>query len=235
MYSSLLAALLAAAMFLPPASSHAGVDAASLCKDKKTKATGAATLGLLNAFGRNQKTQNLAKLAQDISKAQSKMTKSFTKAEFSASGAPRGCSTEGDVGVIEDKVEMFVADIVGEFTATTTTEPPPTTTSSAPTTTPTTSTTSTTTVPPGFCCQNHNPACFAAPGGCLYGSGGGIPGKVCDATFGCVSPPGTPAAFCCEMDGGCDISALLPGFCTMFGGTLVANAVCWPDGTCRVP
>jgi len=112
---------------------YAGVAPSSLCKDKKGKATGAKALGLLKGFGKNLKTPNVGKLASDISKAQSKFTKGFTKAEFSGSGASKGCENIEDADDIETKVDAFVADILDDLS------PTPTTT-----TTTTSSTTSTT-------------------------------------------------------------------------------------------
>ncbi len=95
--------------------SYAGVPPASTCKDKKGKATGIKTLGLLKAFGKNLKTPNLGKLATDLSKAQSKFTKAFTKAEFAGSGASKGCETIEDADDIEAKVDAFVADVLGDI------------------------------------------------------------------------------------------------------------------------
>ena len=117
---------------------HAGVAPASLCKDKKGKETGKKALGLLKAFGKNLKTPNVGKLASDISKAQSKFTKGFTKAEFAGSGASKGCEAIEDADDIETKVDAFVADVLDDLS------PPPTTTTT------TTSTTTSTTNPCGI-------------------------------------------------------------------------------------
>jgi hypothetical protein len=100
---------------------HAGVAAPALCKDKKAKATGKQTLDLLKAFGANVKKKNVAKLGADVSKAQSKLSKGFTKAEFTGKGDSRDCDTNDDVGTIENKVELFVADVIEEISPTTTT------------------------------------------------------------------------------------------------------------------
>jgi hypothetical protein len=79
------------------------------------KAVGKNTLDLFKAFGSNKKKKNLAKLAADISKAQSKISKGFTKAEYNGKGDPKGCATSNDVGVLEGKVEAHVADIVADL------------------------------------------------------------------------------------------------------------------------
>ncbi len=52
-----------------------------LCREAKDKAAGKKASDLLKAFGKNQKIPNVSKLAQDISKAQSKFTKAFGKAD----------------------------------------------------------------------------------------------------------------------------------------------------------
>jgi len=98
------------------------------CKETKAKAAGKKAFDLLKAFGKNTKKSNSAKLAQDTSKAQSKFTKEFTKAE--ANGQ---CLTSGDSEAIEVKVDAFVEDAMAEV-------------SGLPTTTMTTSTTTTTTL-----------------------------------------------------------------------------------------
>jgi hypothetical protein len=94
---------------------QAGVEPAAGCKDKKAVATGQAGLGLLKAFTGNTKKPNVAKLAVDLSKAQSKLTKAFTKAEFTPQGQPQGCETLGDVAALQATAEAFVADIVASF------------------------------------------------------------------------------------------------------------------------
>ncbi len=94
---------------------QAGVAADATCKDAKLKGMGSDSLNLLKAFGANIKTGNTAKLTSDISKAQSKMTKAFTKAEFAGSGAPKGCDTTDDVDEIEAKVEAFTEDVLDEL------------------------------------------------------------------------------------------------------------------------
>jgi hypothetical protein len=89
---------------------YAAADPPAVCKDKKAKATGKKVAGLLKAFGKNEKKPYPAKLAVDISKAQSKFTKSFTKAESKS-----GCLTSGDSGTIEGKVDAFVADVIADI------------------------------------------------------------------------------------------------------------------------
>ena len=88
---------------------------AGLCRFKKGALTGLNALDLLKAFGQNAKTPNGTKLASDISKAQSKLTKRFTTAEFSTGGVPRFCDTFGDVGALEAKSEALVQDVLDEI------------------------------------------------------------------------------------------------------------------------
>jgi hypothetical protein len=90
---------------------HAAVDPAVACMQKKAKATGKKAADLLKAFGKNVKQANPAKLAADISKAQSKFTKGFTKAESKDS-----CWTSGDSGTIEAKVDALVIDVIDDVT-----------------------------------------------------------------------------------------------------------------------
>jgi hypothetical protein len=97
------------AFLLSGTAAMAGVAPAALCKDKKAKGAGKDASGLLKAFGTNCKTPNGTKLASDISKTQSKMTKDFSKAEDGG-----GCTTTADVGAIESKVEAFVLDALIE-------------------------------------------------------------------------------------------------------------------------
>ncbi len=94
---------------------HAGVAPADTCKDKKGKETGKKVLGLLKGFGKNIKVTNLGKLASDLSKAQSKFTKGFTKAEFTGSGQSKGCETIEDADEIEAKVDVLVFEAIATF------------------------------------------------------------------------------------------------------------------------
>jgi cysteine-rich repeat protein len=89
----------------PPAA--AAVDAHAVCKEKKAKATGKKAAEVLKAFGKNAKKPNATKLAADISKAESKFTKAFTKQE-----AKGGCQRPGDGATIRAMVNAFVTDTV---------------------------------------------------------------------------------------------------------------------------
>jgi hypothetical protein len=89
---------------------RAATDPADACTDAKAKAAGKKASGLLKAYGKNIKKSNPAKLAQDVSKAQSKLTKAFVKAESKG-----GCATIGDVGAMEAKVDALVADAIDEI------------------------------------------------------------------------------------------------------------------------
>jgi hypothetical protein len=107
----LVAATLAAVVF-SSAGAHAGIAANDLCKDKKYKASGKNVSDLLKAFGKNKKTPNVTKLAFDISKAQSKLSKGFTKAEFTGSGASLGCDTIEDVTNLEGMGQRHVQAVL---------------------------------------------------------------------------------------------------------------------------
>jgi hypothetical protein len=100
------------ALLLACASAHAGVAAVDLCKDKKYKASGKNTFELLKAFGKNKKKKNVAKLGSDLSKAASKLSKSYTKAEFDGSGNPKGCATTNDVASLEGMSGRHVGGVV---------------------------------------------------------------------------------------------------------------------------
>lgn len=126
---------------------HAGVSPQVQCKDAKGRATGKKSLDLLKSFGKNGKQPNVGKLGTDVSKAESRFTKAFTKAE-----AVGGCATTGDADPLEAKVETFVADIIADLSAGS---------SSTVTSTSTTSTTSTTSPPPA-CNLSAPPTCGGA-------------------------------------------------------------------------
>jgi hypothetical protein len=98
--------------FLIAGTAHAAVDPALTCKNNKAKATGKKASDVMKAFGKNIKKSNATKLGADISKAESKFTKAFTKAEAKAGGL---CLTSGDSGSIEDKVNALVAEIIGSM------------------------------------------------------------------------------------------------------------------------
>lgn len=103
--------LLALAFLVSSASEgDAGVRPADLCKDTKGKAAGLHAKHLLKAFGKNSKKTDTAQLGTDVSKAQSKLTKGFSKAE-----SRNGCQTTGDVEAIQADVEAFVADVIAFF------------------------------------------------------------------------------------------------------------------------
>jgi hypothetical protein len=101
---------IAMGVFLLAGTANAGVPPAAVCKDKKLKATGKKVKSLAKAFGKNIKVPNVTKLGSDISKAQSKFSKAFTKAEFTGAGASRGCDTIEDSDAIEAKVDELVLD-----------------------------------------------------------------------------------------------------------------------------
>jgi hypothetical protein len=97
------------AFFCLAAPEHGAADPIATCKEKKAKATGKKAADLLKAFGKNEKKPNAAKLRADISKAQSRFTKGFTKAEA------KGCPTSGDAGTIEAKVDALVEDLLYQW------------------------------------------------------------------------------------------------------------------------
>ena len=61
----------------------------------------------MKAFGKNRKVPNVPKLAQDISKAQSKFTKGFSKADTAGP-----CPFPGDDGDVEPVVDECVSDVI---------------------------------------------------------------------------------------------------------------------------
>ena len=75
---------------------YAGTDPAAGCTDAKAKAAGKKASDLLKAFGKNLKKADPLKLSSAISKAQSKLTKAFAKAESKG-----GCVTMADVATVE--------------------------------------------------------------------------------------------------------------------------------------
>jgi hypothetical protein len=109
MARKLLVGLTVGALVLGAALAQAGTDPADACKDSKAKATGKKAFNLLKAYGKNQKKPNAVKLGSDVSKAQSKFTKSFVKAESKG-----GCVTVADSTAIEMKVDAFVVDVIEE-------------------------------------------------------------------------------------------------------------------------
>jgi hypothetical protein len=111
----LLGAIAVGAFALSAAVSYAGVPPDAVCKDVKGKEAGKYVLNTAKAFGANIKVANTTKLGSDLSKAHSKITKGFTKAEFSGSGAAKGCDTIEDVDDIEAKGDALVADVLDEL------------------------------------------------------------------------------------------------------------------------
>jgi hypothetical protein len=89
---------------------HAGADPGAVCKQKKAKAAGKQAFDLAKAFGKNEKKPNPGKLDGATSKARSKYTKSWTKAESKG-----GCETSEDADAIQEKVDAFVLDVVEEL------------------------------------------------------------------------------------------------------------------------
>jgi hypothetical protein len=96
--------------FLAADAAHAATDPADACKDTKAKAAGKKASDVLKAVGKNIKKSDPIKLSASISKAQSKLTKNFVKAESKS-----GCTTTGDVGAIEAKVDAFAADVANDI------------------------------------------------------------------------------------------------------------------------
>ena len=96
--------------FLVMGTAHAGVPWDALCKEQKTKAAGKKGFDLLKAFGKNMKKTDDARLASDISKAESKFTKGFSKAE--SKGA---CVTTADSDAIETELNAFVSYVLANL------------------------------------------------------------------------------------------------------------------------
>jgi hypothetical protein len=194
-------------------SAHAGVDLADSCKDKKGAALGKYDLGLLKAFGRNGKAPNLGKLGSDLSKAESKLTKGFTRAEFTGSGQPLGCQTTGDLGVLQAKADQHVEDVLDELGSSVTT----------------TSTTTTTTLP-GTCGSSSFPTCGGtcpSADTCLPTSVGGCSCQDCsvDPSLVCIGPSlcltfGCPVGYACTSSGIC------------VGPSCASDCSCPPGGAC---
>jgi hypothetical protein len=102
--------MIATALIGPGIPAHAATDPAAACKDAKAKTAGKKAADLLKAFGKNLKKADPVKLTASVSKAQSKLTKGFDKAESKA-----GCASVADVGSIEAKVDAFAADAISEI------------------------------------------------------------------------------------------------------------------------
>jgi endonuclease/exonuclease/phosphatase family metal-dependent hydrolase len=89
------------------------VAAADACKDAKAKAAGKKVASLLKTLGKNTRKTDPLKLAQDVSKAQSKLTKAFARAEEKG-----GCLTTGDAAAIEAKVDAFAVSATADLSNT---------------------------------------------------------------------------------------------------------------------
>jgi hypothetical protein len=113
MLSKLWLALGLAAFLLFGAPADAGADVGNACKAAKAKAAGRKALDLLKAFGKNMRIENPAKLERFISRAQSKFTAAFIKAETTG-----GCLTSDDAGAVEVEVDAFVEQVVAEVAPT---------------------------------------------------------------------------------------------------------------------
>jgi hypothetical protein len=205
---------------------HAAADALLVCTEKKVKATGKKAADLLKAFGKNTKKPNATKLAQDVSKAQSKFTKAFTKAETGT------CQTSGDSAFIEAKVDAFVLDAIADLATSTT---------SSTTTTLTTSTTTTTLC---NCCSGANLLSFEASlpaGNCgilrnfrCSGGDGDFANNACAADADCDLGPCIGATFCSgDLLISCTIDADCIGTCgEVTGGGVPVDLECggWYQG-----
>jgi hypothetical protein len=89
-----------------PRLAHAGVDAAVACASAKGAAAGKQAGDMLKALAKDAKSPDVVRLQQSVSKAESKLTKAFAKAEGKG-----GCETIGDVDAVKGGVEGFVADV----------------------------------------------------------------------------------------------------------------------------
>jgi hypothetical protein len=191
----------------------AAVDSVAVCADKKAKASGKKASDLLEAFGKNAKSSNPVRFVADVSKAQSKLTKAFVKADGKG-----GCAISGDAGTIEAKIDAFALDVVSGISGTTTTTTMATTTIAT-----TTSTSTSTTLAPGACNVGQTTAC----GGTCPNSGSCVRDSV---TLECVCTPSE-----CDVGasnfpvcvGNCGVSG---GSCNCAGGGLCMFPSCGPDG-----
>jgi hypothetical protein len=98
------------ALLLSAILAHAGTDTAAKCRAAKATAAGKKAAALLRALGKNVAKNPDTKLTANISKAESKFTKTFTKAE-----AKDDCPTTGDSEIIEFKINALVTDVVAAF------------------------------------------------------------------------------------------------------------------------
>jgi len=114
MSRTLIVAVAVASLTMGSTTAYAGIDPDVRCRDKKVKVMAKNAFDLLKAFGKNGKKPNVVKLTRDLSKSRSKLTKSFTKAEFTRRGDDKGCATTNDVSTVEGKVETYVEDVLDE-------------------------------------------------------------------------------------------------------------------------
>jgi hypothetical protein len=208
--------------------------------ERKASAAGKKAADILKAHGRNQRKPHAARLARDVSKAQSKFTKIFTKAE--ATGA---CRTSGDAAAIEAKVDAFIGDVIGHVSyPTTTTSLPPTTTTSVSTTTttsslpPTTTTsvsTTTTTSGSGTTTTTVCDCCAAGPE--LLSFETGIAAGTCGQmdNFRCSGGHPNFQNFACIDSGDCDFGTCIdpPGICSGDFSVTCSGAGTPCQGTCQ--
>jgi hypothetical protein len=104
---TVLASLAVAVYLCTGSHAIAGTTAADACKATKAKAAGSKAAALLRAFGKNFRRPNAIKLTSETSKAQSRFTKFFVRAESKG-----GCLSTGDAAVLEAKADAFVLDAV---------------------------------------------------------------------------------------------------------------------------
>jgi len=107
MSSKLVVAIALGLAIVAGRAADAGASEPAKCTDAKAKAAGKKALDLLKALGKSAKKPNSVKLASDVSKAQSKFTKAFSKAE--QKGA---CLTNADAAGIEATVDSFVDELL---------------------------------------------------------------------------------------------------------------------------
>jgi len=101
---------IAAGVFLGASSPlHAAVDGLK-CREAKARGAGKEVFDFLKAHGKNGKKRNDVKLSSDISKAESKFAKSFSKAESKGE-----CVTSGDANDVEAHVTAFTLDAIDEI------------------------------------------------------------------------------------------------------------------------
>jgi len=89
---------------------HAGVEPEVKCKDAKAKEAGKKALALMKALGKNLKKPDDAKLAADLSKAQSRLAGGFAKAESKGS-----CETTGDAASVAAKVDTCMLGVMDDL------------------------------------------------------------------------------------------------------------------------